>query len=399
MSESAGKIFRGLQEAYASIYADNSENLTEDTIVSEVQEEQEFEINEEALYESAIGYLIHFGYASDEKKAAAMIPHMSEQWMTEFLIHDILAENFVIAVNTLLEEGKDLSGYTWDELYEGYCSNAAENLNEYTDVMPGGGLGNAVLGGILGAGAWGLSNLKKAFSPSQSAFRGYRDYGQSGTSTYKPKPKPVVTKPKPAPVVKSQSVDLDNPSPTPYPRTSTATARVTSGSTATPAPGPGGGGDGGDNGDNKPPKDKGPNWFQRKLEQINKGIQRGQVERDAARAAKETARQASGKPSPTEKITQVATNVLRGALPYGLGVAGGDLLSGGATQGFGQGATSQFMRDVKNLIGQGQKLGPGYTKLKQDVKGAVSPEEEKPKTKPAPVILTPSKYKMPPLPQ
>ena len=67
MSESAGKTFRGLQEAYASIYADKSENLTEETVVDELQED--YVINEEALHETMVNYLVHFGYASDEKKA------------------------------------------------------------------------------------------------------------------------------------------------------------------------------------------------------------------------------------------------------------------------------------------------------------------------------------------
>ena len=382
MSESAGKTFRGLQEAYASIYADKSENLTEDTIVSEVQEEQEFEINEEALYESAIGYLIHFGYASDEKKAEAMIPHMSEQWISEFLIHDILSENFAIAVNSLLEEGKDLSGYTWDDLYEGYCRNAAENLNEQLAGDLGGSLTNTILGGIGAAGLWGLDNLRKALTNTKPV---WRDYGQSGTSTYKPKPKP-----KPAPVVKAQVTGDIEPAQPARPRVAATRPVGSTQSQPLPAAGTGGPTPEPPKKDDKPepPKDKGPNWFQRKLEKINKGIQRGQVERDAARAAKEATRQASGKPSPTEKITKVATDVLRGALPYGLGVAGADLFSGGATQGFGQGATSQFARDVKNLIWQGQKLGPAYKDLKQTVKGSVSPEQEKPeKPKEKPLVL------------
>ena len=120
MSESVGKTFRGLQEAYASIYANKSENLTEDTIVSEVQEEQEFEINEEELYESMIGYLVHFGYASDAKKAAAILPYMSEQWCKSFALDYVLLENFEYCVEHLIQEGCNFSSYTWDELYESY---------------------------------------------------------------------------------------------------------------------------------------------------------------------------------------------------------------------------------------------------------------------------------------
>lgn len=371
MSESAGKTFRGLQEAYSSIYANKSENLTEDTIVSEVQEEQEFEINEEALYESAIGYLIHFGYASDEKKAAAMIPHMSEQWITEFLIHDILSENFVIAVNSLLEEGKDLSGYTWGELYEGYCSNSAENLNEYTDVMPGGGLGGAALSALIG----GAGLLKRAFDPKKTAFRGYRDYGQSGTSTYKP-----------STAVKAQVTGDIEPAQPARPRVAATRPAGSTQSQPLPAAGTGGPTPEPPKKDDKPepPKDKGPNWFQRKLEQISKGVQADRQKAAAEKAAREAAKQASGKPSKTERLTQAASEFLRKrALPPGVSVLGADLISGGATRGLGQGATSQFAGDVAKLVWQGQKLGPAYTKLKQDI-GI----EKKPA--PKPTTATPS---------
>lgn len=372
MSESAGKTFRGLQEAYSSVYSNESENLTEDTVVSEVQEEQEFEINEEALYESAIGYLIHFGYASDEKKAEAMIPHMSEQWITEFLIHDILAENFAIAVNSLLEEGKDFSGYTWDELYEGYCSNAAENLNEAIPLaipMVSGGIG------LLG----GLANLAKGMQKRKPATTGPStwDYGQSGTSTYKP-----------STAVKAQVTGDTGETERPRlrgtatrPQGSAETQPGPAASTGGPTPEP-------PKKDDKPepPKDKGPNWFQRKLEQISKGVQADQQKAAAEKAAREAAKQAaqaSGKPSKTERLTQAASGFLRKALTPGLSVLGADLLSGGATRGLGQGATSQFAGDVAKLVWQGQKLGPGYTKLKQDI-GI----EKKPAPKPA--TATPS---------
>lgn len=245
MSESAGKTFRGLQEAYASIYADKSENLTEDTIVSEVQEEQEFEIDENKLYETVKHYLIHEGFAKTEEQAVKMIPHIGENWLNGIISYAVLAEDFLQSLEILAEEGHDLSSFTEGELLEsyleGYCS---QNLNEAIPLaIPAIGAGIGVLGG--------LANLAKGMQKRKPAPTGPStwDYGQSGTSTYKPKP---------APVVKSQSVDLDNPSSTPYPRTSTATARVTTGSTATPAPGPGGGG--GDNGDKEPDKKPDENY-------------------------------------------------------------------------------------------------------------------------------------------
>ena len=59
-------------------------------------------------------------------------------------------------VNSLLEEGYDLSDYTWEEMYEAY-----NYINEQmSDVMPGGSLGDNLIGGTLAAGVAGLGALK-----------------------------------------------------------------------------------------------------------------------------------------------------------------------------------------------------------------------------------------------
>ena len=59
-------------------------------------------------------------------------------------------------VNSLLEEGYDLSDYTWNEMYEAY-----NYINEQmSDVMPGGSLEDKLIGGTLAAGFAGLSALK-----------------------------------------------------------------------------------------------------------------------------------------------------------------------------------------------------------------------------------------------
>jgi len=278
MSESAGKTFRGLQEAYASMYSNNSDNLTEETIVSEVQEEQEFEIDENKLYETVKHYLIHEGFAKTEEQAVKMIPHIGENWLNGIISYAVLAEDFLQSLETLAEEGYKLDSYPIEELQELYLSGIYQHLldegvltEQIAGDMPGGGLTNAIMTGILGAGAWGLKNLKKAFDPKQSAFGGYRDYGQSGTSTYKPKPKP-----KPAPVVKAQVTGDTGETERPRLR---GTATRPPGSTetqpgpaaSTPAsstPAPGGGG-GGDNGDKKP--DKKPDEDYDSLALVKKG--------------------------------------------------------------------------------------------------------------------------------
>jgi len=295
-----------------------------------------------------------------------MIPHMSEQWITEFLIHDILSENFAIAVNSLLEEGKDLSGYTWNELYEKYCSNATENLNEAIPLaIPAISAGIGVLGG--------LANLAKGMQKRRPATTGPStwDYGQSGTSTYKP-----------STAVKAQvSGDIEPAKPrvrvtATRPEGSTETQAKPAASTGGPSPEP-------PKKDDKPepPKDKGPNWFQRKWEQLSKGVQADRQKAAAEKAARETTRLASGKPSGMERLGQAASWLGRKTWKPGLGVLGADLLSGGLNKGlssFGQGASTQALGDLGKLVWQGQKLGPGYTKLKQDI-GI----EKKPAPKPA----------------
>jgi len=195
MSESAGKTFRGLQEAYASIYANKSENLTEETIVSEVQEEQEFEISEEALYESLKKYLISEGFVKTEKQAENAIPHMSEEWVKD-IVESILtiSEDFDYYVNSLIEEGYDLSSYTEEDLFETYINENHSILSEQlAGDMPGLGWLRG-LTGIFGAGS--------AYRAVQTKPRPYRtrpegsavDYGQM-----------TLEKPKPATTVKTDS--------------------------------------------------------------------------------------------------------------------------------------------------------------------------------------------------
>ena len=352
MSESAGKTFRGLQEAYTSIYADKSENLTDDTIVSEVQEEQEFEINEEALYESIIQYLIEYGFASNEKKAAAMLPHMSEQWADAFVANYVLSECFEAELDALIKEGKDLSGYTWNELYEGYCSNATENLNEAVPLaipMVSGGIG------LLG----GLANLAKDMQRMQRrkpATTGPStwDYGQSGTSTYKPKPTPVVKAEDP-----SASNAIPRSNRTDAQRDAATKARQQAQSTS--APGPGGGG--GDNGDNEPPKKpQGPRWLRSLKQGIKQGFQKLSAKKDADKAAKELDR-ATRATQPNRVTQYIGDKLVTKGIPLAKNVALGALGAGvlGAVDQFGAGGVvGKITRDVFTNT---SKLGRKYDEL------------------------------------
>ena len=191
MSESAGKTFRGLQEAYASIYANNSENLTEETIVSEVQEE-EF-VDPEVLVDIVVEQLINNGYVKTEDQAINIIPHIGDSWLDNIIETFIVEQHFIGAVNLLVSEGVDLSEYTFEELAENYFEAYGENYSILSEQlagdMPGLGLLRG-LTGIFGAGA--------ASRAVQTKPRPYRtrpegsavDYGQM--TLEKPKPTTVV---------------------------------------------------------------------------------------------------------------------------------------------------------------------------------------------------------------
>jgi len=96
-----------------------------------------------------------------------------EQFNTEAMVHHIALKE----------------GMSYDEL--------SEQLAGGIGIDP---VTKAIVGGVGLVGGWALNNLQKALTKTRPVFR---DYGQSGTSTYKPKPKPEVTatptvvKPKP----------------------------------------------------------------------------------------------------------------------------------------------------------------------------------------------------------
>lgn len=389
MSESAGKTFRGLQEAYASIYADKSENLTEDTIVSEVQEEQEFEIDEEALYESIKQYLIHEGFVKTEKQAENMVIHMSEEWMND-IVDAILtiSEDFDFYINSLIQEGKDLSGYTWDELYEGYCSNAAENLNEAIPLaIPAIGAGIGVLGG--------LANLAKGMQKRKPAPTGPStwDYGQSGTSTYKP-----------STAVKAQVTGDIEPAQPARPRV--AATRPAGSTQSQPLPAAGTGGPPPEPPKKpEPPKDK--DGILARLQRFGKEWQRQSAEKAANKAAEQAARQQAANKPPSGRM-QAAINTLQHPFTKGASAtfAGSSLIGDLATGGTG---TKKALGVPAGLIGgalyQGGRgtealgLGPGVKTAGEKILkwSGWSNGDQKPAPKPAaPAPVLPAGFEVGP---
>jgi len=212
MSEFTSKNFSGLTEAYASIYnnSNKKEILNEDTLVDEVQEEN-FKIDEEAFYHLFVDYLVVEGYVKTKKQAVDIIPHIGEQWIYNILEHMYLSENFYLCMDSLVEDGYDLSSYSEEELYEVYIQENAQDLHEALPLLIPAGAAMApfakaaLLGGALYAGKKALDayqNLRGRTSPEGERFL------NAPLPTTKPKVKPTT-------VVKSQSgdVNLDKPSP------------------------------------------------------------------------------------------------------------------------------------------------------------------------------------------
>lgn len=255
MSQPTGKDLKGLMEAYASIYKQ------EEVVVEQEIHQEQFEINEEVLYESMIVYLVEFGYASTEKQAVNMIPHLSERWSTNIAVEIIITETFFDGVNLLVDEGYDLSSHTWEELYEQYVENlnniliqeGVENLHEALPLLIPAGAAMApfakaaLLGGALYAG-------KKAYDAYQDLRGRTSPEGERFLNAPLPTTKPKV---KPTTVVKSQSgdVNLDNPS---DPSGSATSPELKQTNVSSPATSGGGSGGGGKPPNGKPPKDGKP---------------------------------------------------------------------------------------------------------------------------------------------
>lgn len=363
MSKLTSKDYRELQEAYNSIYTNKSENLTEDTVVDELQEDY-YDINEDSLYESMINYLVYFGYASDEKNAEAMLPHMSEQWANTFAMEYVLAENFEYLVEYLVqEEGYDFGSTTLDELYEIYVrSYSSQNLNEA--VFTGTAAATAPLwwpaaaAGLAGLGAVYAANKKKADDWAtrqvqratdfvmQSKRRSRRQRGQQKSQT---------------PAQTPASTSEPKPTSTPTSGSTGGTGSTTQGS----AP-------------QQPEPPKGPNRVQRWWRDISSGatqeIKRKATERAAERAARQAAR-ANRPPSPVlQAVGRKAVQIGKGAAWTGLAAGTGGLIDQGLLGGVG----GKVARDVYNVTRQ---TGPAYERLKKRLMSGDKEKEEK-RTKP-----------------
>ena len=109
-------------------------------------------IDTDSLYEAIIYHLISEGYVQSEKQARDIIPHLSEGWFNHIVGTLLISESLIMDVNHLLEEGYDLSSYTWNELYESYTEYLNGILTEdYADTA---GIGvDPITGALIGGAA------------------------------------------------------------------------------------------------------------------------------------------------------------------------------------------------------------------------------------------------------
>ena len=158
-------------------------------------------------------------------------------------------------VHSLLEEGYDLSDYTWEEMYEAY-----NYINEQmSDVMPGGSLEDRLIGGAITAGAAGLGAIKDVVDRNVPVV-------QNVFNTKKLSPEELAKRKAAREALKAQklkdkAVESE--------KTTTVKSPTSSGD--------GGSATGGSDGGPKTPK--GPNWWQRnvspKVDEFNRAVGRG----------------------------------------------------------------------------------------------------------------------------
>lgn len=122
------KNHSGLIEAYASIYK-QTEQITEEQVDQEIYFE-DLEVDTDILVDAIVDCLVAEGYANTDDQALNMIPHMSDAWLDNIAANFVIEQNFIDCINSIVEEGYDLSSYTVDELYEEYVGYFNNCLNE-----------------------------------------------------------------------------------------------------------------------------------------------------------------------------------------------------------------------------------------------------------------------------
>lgn len=345
MSDFMSKNYSGLVEAYASIYKQPESETTINEQVEQVDCE-DVDYDPEVIVGVVVEHLVSNGYFNSEEQAFNMLPYLGDAWFNSILQNIVLEESFINDVNSVLDEGYDLSSHTWEELYEAYISHY-QNLNEIAPAI----LAAPMAGPAIAAGLTGLvGGAAKLYQDMQrrKTDPASERWLKTGSYDAKPASKPVA-KPAPKPnVYKAEVTSSEN-----RPASSTPTGKTTSGVKVTT----GGGGAGGGTPDpNKgPKKDDRPEW----MKNFMKGL------KGEKKPPSPLIQQAQQKAA---EIAGAATRkAAKGAL--GFGVAG--LVDQGLLGGIG----GKVTRDIVKF---GRSIGPGYEQLKREIKGEPAPAPTQP---------------------
>ena len=341
MSDFTSKDHKGLMEAYASIYNNQPEQIIEEQVDLEVYSEN-VEVDPDFLVDVIVEHLITEGYTKTENQALDIIPHISDAWLDNIIESIVIKEHFLDCMNSLVEEGYDLSSYTWDELYEEYIDHLTNQLNEVTALAPAlstpAGAAAALGGLALGA----LGKVKQASDYLRTSRQwGYGDPASKRwleTGSYASKKETPKQQRDTAQQRRQQAAERLRQRQQAQPAKPQAPAQPAQPSGGTSS---------------EPPK--GPDWKKTFMDSLFK---KGQKK----------------PPSPLiqqaqQKAVELAGTVARKTAKGALGLGIGGIVDQGLLGGIG----GKVTRDVTRF---GRGIGPGYEKLKREIKG--EPETPKP---------------------
>lgn len=332
MSDITPKNYSGLMEAYASIY-----NQPEQIIQEQVEEEicfEDLEVDNDLMVDLVVDRLIVERYANTEDEALNMIPHMSDAWLDTVVGNFVLEQNFIDTVNSIIEEGYDLSSYTVDELYGEYIGHFNNYLTEdhcmdLHEVVPllaapllanpaTWAAGAGLAAGIGYAGKKALDAYRQMRTGTDAASQRWLETGSYASSKQTPKQQrdtAAQRRQQAADRLRQKQQQAKPPAPQSQPAKPPAPAQPAAGGAPSAGPTP-----------PKPPK--GPNFLQR----LGQAFKQSTAQRAAQKSAKPPGPSGSSGPSPRmQKATDILTHPFtKGAAATFTGTSAlGDIRGGG----------------------------------------------------------------------
>jgi hypothetical protein len=325
MSDITPKNYSGLMEAYASIY-----NQPEQIIQEQVEEEicfEDLEVDNDLMVDLVVDRLIVERYANTEDEALNMIPHMSDAWLDTVVGNFVLEQNFIDTVNSIIEEGYDLSSYTVDELYGEYIGHFNQCVNEQYGLslqeaiplvaapLAGPAIAAGLTGLVGGAAKLYQSMQKRKTDPASQRWLETGSYASSKQTPKQQRDTAAQRRQQAADRLRQKQQQAKPPAPQSQPAKPPAPAQPAAGGAPSAGPTP-----------PKPPK--GPNFLQR----LGQAFKQSTAQRAAQKSAKPPGPSGSSGPSPRmQKATDILTNPFtKGAAATFTGTSAlGDIRGGG----------------------------------------------------------------------